>query len=488
MNFLRLAFLLSTLCCADFHLFSQHNDSIPAHDPPNILLIMCDDLGWGDVGFNGNRTILTPHLDRLAQQGMIFSRFYSAGSVCSPTRASCITGRNPFRMGITHANTGHMKPEEITLPELLREQGYTNGHFGKWHLGTLTAKLEDANRGHPRDHTHYSLPSHHGYDQWLCTESKVPTWDPLYKPTTFDEETGESLRYGWAAVEEADDAREIESYGTYYWEGPEQMALQNVEGGNARIIMDRVIPFVQSAHHAHQPFFATIWFHTPHLPLVTGKQYRQLYNDLSHQEQLHHGAISAMDDQVGRLFAELERLGIDANTMIWFCSDNGPENATPGSSGPFRARKRSLYEGGVRVPAFVHWPARIAGGQKREAAMVTSDYLPTILSYVGGTYPDPDRPLDGIDLHPILEGKRDSRQHSIGFQYPKGRVSWVMDQYKLVRDSEEKSFELYDLLADPGESQNLIDAHPSIADKMREDLEEWIASCLRSETGEDYQD
>ena len=454
--------------------------------PPNILLIMCDDLGWGDVGFNGNAVIQTPNLDRLAAKGVIFNRFYSASPVCSPTRASCITGRNPYRMGIHTANMGHMKPQEITLPELLREAGYVNGHFGKWHLGTLTTMINDANRGKPRGHSHYSLPSAHGYDSWFCTESKVPTWDPLIKPTTFDTVRGESLRYGWAAIEEADDPRQAESYRTFYWDGPEQMALHNVEGSNARIIMDRVVPFVRTAHHSHQPFFATVWFHTPHLPLVVGEKFRDLYPERSHREQLHHGAITAMDEQVGRLWTELEALGIEDNTMLWFCSDNGPERQTPGVAGPFRARKRSLYEGGVRVPGFVVWENGIEGGRKLDFPAVTSDYLPSILSFLDLSYPDPERPMDGVSLVDAISGKQTERGSPIGFQYPGGRISWVEDRYKLVRDKEEKDFELYDLLEDPGEEENIIGEHSELFIRMRVALEGWRASCERSELGEDY--
>ena len=130
---------------------------------PHIILLMCDDLGWGDVGFNGSQTAQTPNLDRLAKRGSRFTRFYSASPVCSPTRGSCLTGRNPYRYGIPNANAGHMLPEEITLAELLQNAGYTTGHFGKWHLGTLTTQVKDANRGRPGDSTHYSLPTHHGF-------------------------------------------------------------------------------------------------------------------------------------------------------------------------------------------------------------------------------------------------------------------------------------------------------------------------------------
>ena len=151
---------------------------------PNIILVMADDMGWGDVGFNGNQIIKTPCLDRLAAEGVRMDRFYSAGPLSSPTRASVLTGRNPFRTGVFSANEGILRPEEITLPELLKQAGYTTGHFGKWHLGTLTCKEIDANRGRPENEHLYNPPAWHGYDVAFVTESKVPTFDPMLKPQT----------------------------------------------------------------------------------------------------------------------------------------------------------------------------------------------------------------------------------------------------------------------------------------------------------------
>ena len=453
--------------------------------PPNIILIMCDDLGYGDVGFNGSDTALTPHLDRLAGQGVRLARFYSAGAVCSPTRASCLTGRNPYRMGIYTANAGHLKTEEITLPELLAGQGYATGHFGKWHLGTLTTMIKDANRGMPRNYEHYALPTSHGYEEYFCTESKVPTWDPLFKPTVFDEERGESLRYGWSAVEDATDPRTLTSYGTYYWKGRETPELDNLEGDNSRIIMDRVLPFVEKASRAKRPFFATVWFHTPHLPVVTGQRHRGRFAGLSHREQLYYGAIAAMDDQVGRLWEYLAGMGLSENTMIWFCSDNGPERQTPGSAGPYRGRKRSLYEGGLRVPAFVLWPGGIAGGGILSDPMVTSDYLPTILDLLNLDFPDADRPLDGVSLLPVLTRRQTASRQPIGFRN-RTRISWVTEQFKLISNDEGQTFELYDLLADPGESNDLIQKMPDTAAQMKKALFAWIDSCRKSDEGRDY--
>ncbi len=192
--------------------------SLEAADKPNIILIMVDDLGWGDVGFNkwpqpdgkggvqvtGNKIILTPHLDAMAKAGLKFNRFYAAPPVCSPTRGSCVTGRHPYRYGIPFANSGHMKPEELTLAELLKNQGYTTGHFGKWHVGTLTKTVKDANRGGPRGVKHFSPPQANGFDVCFSTESKVPTWDPLLRPK------GNNSNKWWDAVSAAG---EVKPYG-----------------------------------------------------------------------------------------------------------------------------------------------------------------------------------------------------------------------------------------------------------------------------------
>jgi len=474
MKFNLIIFILTTIVFSG----CQKN---PPLKKTNIILIMCDDLGWADVGFNGNKIIETPNLDFLAGKGITFNRFYSASSVCSPTRASCLTGRNPYRIGIPTANAGHLKTEEITLPELLKENGYSTGHFGKWHLGTLTTKVKDANRGKPGDSTHYSIPGMHGYDTWFVTESKVPTFDPMIQPLVFDIEKGESLRYGWKAVS---NLTEAENYGTYYWKGEEISETENLEGDNSRVVMDRVIPFIEKSVENNEPFFSVVWFQTPHLPVVANDEMMAEYNRYSHQEQIYYATISAMDLQVGRLWKELEELGEAENTMIWFCSDNGPEVETPGSSAPFRERKRSLYEGGVRVPAFCVWPSGIKPGLKTDFPAVTSDYLPTILNVLNLNYPD-NRPIDGISLTEVLNGKITEREKPIGFQYP-GKMSWVSQEYKLISADKGKTFELYNLISDPAEQNNIAFENTELANKMKTDLLIWIESCKESENGADY--
>ncbi|WP_345003988.1 sulfatase-like hydrolase/transferase [Snuella lapsa] len=447
---------------------------------PNFIMIMTDDLGWYDVGFNGNDEILTPNLDLLAEEGVILDRFYAASAVCSPTRASCITGRNPLRMHIPYANDGHMLEDEITIPEILKGAGYATGHFGKWHLGTLTKDTLDANRGgRPEFDKEYSIPSMHGYDQYFCTESKVPTYDPMVYPSAFME--GESKRYGWKAIENGETSL---AYGTAYWNGDDKMVSHNLKGDDSRVIMDRVIPFIENALDSSKQFYTSIWLHTPHLPVVSDSVHRNHYKKFALDKQLYYGTITAMDEQIGRLWKKLGDLGIQEETIIFFCSDNGPEIDTPGSANIFRGRKRSLYEGGVRVPAFVTWKTKLQGKKRSAFPMVTSDYLPTILDVLDIKYPD-SRPIDGISILDALKNNEKKRESPIGFICTP-QVSWVTQQYKLVGNSKKGNFELYDLESDPSEKQNCIDTHPEVANKLKKELLVWQSSVENSQKGLDY--
>ncbi|QDV21544.1 Arylsulfatase [Gimesia panareensis] len=450
-----------------------------AAEQPNVILIMCDDLGWGDTGFNGNTVIKTPHLDALAREGMILKRFYAGAPVCSPTRGSCITGRNPFRYGIVHANTGHMKPQEQTLAESLQAAGYRTGHFGKWHLGTLTKTVRDSNRGGPKGAAEYSPPWQNGFEVCFSTEAKVPTWDPMRKPK------GKASSRGWAALEA--NAASV-PYGTHYWNQAGEMVTDNLDGDDSRVIMDRAIPFLEQSAEEQKPFFCVIWFHTPHLPVVAGPKYRAMYADADLYHANYYGCITAMDEQVGRLRARLKALQADTNTMLWFCSDNGPEGNTkaPGSAGPFRGRKRDLTEGGIRVPALLVWPGKIKAGTTTDFPMVTSDYLPTVLSAAGLPVPA-DRPLDGINLLPVLEQGLTERTQPIGFQF-QNKAAWMTQRYKLLKTGKKRDvkYELFDLLADPDETNDVSDAHPKLKMKLMDQLEKWIHSCALSNQGNDY--
>ncbi|MEE9362113.1 MAG: sulfatase-like hydrolase/transferase [Cellulophaga sp.] len=473
---------LFTLCCFFIGNFSNAQHTKEDSNRPNIILIMADDLGWGDVGFNGNKIIKTPHLDQLASKGIVFNRFYAAAPVCSPTRASCLTGRNPFRQGIYTANVGHLKTEEITLSEILKKEGYKTGMFGKWHLGTLTTKEKDANRGIPGKTDHYSTPDMHGFDEYFVTESKIPTHNPLIYPESFDEAKGESWRYGWSAIENKQNSK---PYGTSYWTGKEQKAPSSeVKGENTKLIIDKAIPFMQKAITKQAPFFTVLWIHTPHLPVVTDKKNRNLYKDYNHQEQLYFGSITAMDTQIGRIQQFLKEQGIADNTMIWFSSDNGPEVRTPASAGIYRGKKRDLYEGGLRVPAFCVWPNKISPKKVTNVAAVTSDYLPTITAMLN-IKKLPNILLDGINLDNIIKGKQTQRNSPIGFQYP-NRMSWVTDTHKLIQNKANTAFELFNIEKDPTEQNNIIKEHPELVNKLKGELFEWIESCKKSEKGLDY--
>jgi arylsulfatase A-like enzyme len=430
---------------------------------PNIILCMTDDQGWGDTGYNGHPVLQTPNLDRMASEGLRFERWYSGAPVCSPTRGSCLTGRHPYRYGVFFANVGHMPRQEVTLAEVLQAHGYATGHFGKWHLGTLTTEIKDSNRGRPGQITHYAPPWEHGFQTCFSTEAKVPTWDPMKEPGA---ET---------------------PYGTYYWSGPGQRVTENLEGDDSRIIMDRAIPFIRRAAATNTPFFAVIWFHSPHLPVVAGPRHRQMYENEKADQRDYYGCITAMDEQVGRLRAQLKTLGIASNTMLWFCSDNGPEgnDSAPGRTKGLRGRKRSLYEGGIRVPGLLVWPRRIKTPRVIDMPCCTSDYFPTILDVVGARSEHRLEPADGVSLLPLIDGKMTQRPRPIAFQ-SRNQLALIDNQYKIYSPDEGKAFELYDLPNDPGEQRNLADERPEMAREMIEALTAWRTSCRRSLDGKDY--
>lgn len=441
----------------------------PAQQLPNVILMMADDQGWGDTGYNGHPYLKTPNLDAMAAAGLRFDRFYSGAPVCSPTRGSALTGRHPFRYGIRFANVGHMRPDEVTLAEALRSAGYTTGHFGKWHLGTLSKTVKDGRRG-GRDPKEYAPPWEHGFDVSFSTEQAVPTWDPM----------------------------KDQPFLTKYWTGPDEYAQTNLEGDDSRAIMDRALPFISDALRRKKPFFAVIWFHAPHEPVRAGDKYRAMYKEHSEGEQHFYGTITALDEQVGRLRAELRRLGVSENTMVWYCSDNGPEGKSPfagrtrGSAGGLRGRKRSLFEGGIRVPGLLEWPARIRQPRRTAVPCVTSDYLPTILEATG--LPRKARVIDGISLMPLIEGRVKERPRNIAFETTgqaeerlgSPPLALIGNRYKLLSALDESNDMLFDLVADPGERHDISAEKPEIVRAMRDELSKWRESCHASEAGRDY--
>jgi len=406
--------------------FSRQLSAATADNRPNIILCMTDDQGWGDTGYNGHPVLKTPNLDRMASEGLRFERWYSGAPVCSPTRGSSLTGRHPY-------------------------------------LGTLTTEIKDSNRGRPGQTEHYAPPWEHGFDRCFSTEAKVPTWDPMKTPGS---ET---------------------PYGTHYWSEPGRRVTENLDGDDSRVIMDRAIPFIRSAAKQDTPFFTMIWFHTPHLPVVAGPKYRAMYKDQDSKHRDYYGCITAMDEQVGRLRGELKTLGITRDTMLWFCSDNGPEgnHSAPGRTKGLRGRKRSLYEGGIRVPGLLVWPGKVKTPRTIQMPCSTCDYFPTVIDALDLHLERRPKPVDGISLLPLIEGKTTKRPRPIGFQSRK-QLALTDNRYKIYSKDEGKMFELYDLLNDPSEERDLAAEKPEVARKMIDTLNAWRASCKQSLDGKDY--
>ena len=219
------------------------------------------------------------------------------------------------------------------------------------------------------------------------------------------------------------------------------------------------------------------------MPVVADANHREMFNEHNLEKQLFYGTIKAMDEQIDRLWNSLVDQGIEEETIIFFCSDNGPERQTPGTAGKFRGKKRDLYEGGVRVPAFMVWKNTIDGNQRTKYPSVTSDYLPTILDIMNIEYSE-NRPVDGISIWESIQKKENDRNSEIGFAYGNKR-SWVTDKFKLITNNGD-DYELYNLLEDPSESNNIIVENTEIANRLKEDLDQWISSVERSEQGLDY--
>ncbi|MCU0246495.1 MAG: sulfatase-like hydrolase/transferase [Bryobacter sp.] len=409
---------------------------------------MADDQGWGDTSYNGHPVLKTPNLDAMARSGIRFDRFYAGAPVCSPTRGSCLTGRHPFRYGIFFANadTGTDAPSkyilpsrEITVAELVKPLGYATGHFGKWHLGDFQGPQRSA-------------PTDNGFDEFFSTTRKVPTVDP-----------------------------------DGYWTAEGRIAGV-MKGDDSELLMSRALDFIRGAARRKQPFLAVVWFHAPHVPFLALPRHRSAYSAHAESRQHYWGSIAAIDEQMGRLRSTLDEIGIRRDTMLWYASDNGPEgdreeDASPGSSGPWRGRKRSLFEGGVRVPGLLEWPNRLPQARAISTAASTSDYFPTIRAALG--IEGGKAEMDGVNLFPFLRGPDKLRESPLGFETignTRGspRLAYIEDRWKLLSNLDGSPDLLFDLARDPGETANAAEREPAQASRMRSSLEQWRQSCTAS--------
>jgi arylsulfatase A-like enzyme len=368
------------------------------------------------------------------------------------------------------ADEGHLPQEEITIAEALKAKGYATGHFGKWHLGGFNTKMA-------KGPLHVMPPWKAGFEECFSTFNVLVTHDPYAK-------------LGKHGIEGS------------YWHNGRNIPLEEgqkdptLRGDDAAIVMNKSIAFIRRQAAAGKPFLAVIWFHNVHTPLGKNPKLMKQYADFEFQEQVYYSNITAVDTQVGVLRKELRKLGVAENTMVWFTSDNGPNlkgkknvmygkaqggrfNYTPiGSSGAYRGWKRDCYEGGLRMPGILEWPAKVKKPFATDIPVVTSDYFPTALDAAGIPLPA-DREYDGISLMPLIEGRMDARKGAIGF-HCRGMQAWTETRYKIVRTLAKKKpssqWELYDLLADPFEEKDLAKQRPEIVARMAKDFLAWAKS------------
>ncbi len=451
-----------------------------AEPRPNIILAMADDQGYGDMAYMGHPLLKTPVFDEMARSGLRFDHFYAAAPVCSPTRASVMTGRTPNRMGCF--KWGYtLRPQEVTIAEALHTAGYATGHFGKWHLGSLRADSPTS-------------PNNNGFDEFLSS------------PNFF----------------------EIDP-----WMSHNGKAIKT-RGEGSEVIVDAALAFIKRAAAKDEPFLAVVWFGSPHSPHIGTEADLALYPDQPKNKRHFLAEITAMDRAMGKLRQGLRKLGVAENTLLWYCSDNG---AIPqGSTGGLRGKKADIYEGGLRVPAVIEWPARIKQPRTTNVPCSTVDIYPTVLELAGAKV-DKQPPLDGISLVPLIDGKMTAREKPLGFwdyriaglpvrssdlleqlakeqaagkvrpaeeanPIPKAQLAadysetsfphhaaWLDGDWKLHRIEPAKGpvkWELYNLATDPTESHDLLAEQGDRAKKMQQELEAWLRSVVRSLNGLDY--
>jgi len=435
--------------------------TLPAPAPrPNFVIVLCDDLGYGDLGCYGSRRIQTPNLDRFASQGVRFTDCYSAAPVCSPARAAMLTGLIPDRVGVYNwipaDSVMHLGRDRLTFAQILQRLGYATCHTGKWHCN---GKFNSPEQPQPSDH---------GFDHWFSTQNNAA---PSHAdPVNF-------VRNGEAV-------------------GP-------LKGNSSTLIVSEAIQWLQRLP-AGRPFCLFVCFHAPHEPIAADEEFLRLYPSVREQgEALYYANVTQMDDEFGRLVRYLDESGLGDRTLVFFTSDNGPETLNRykaawrsyGSPGPFRAMKLHLYEGGIRVPGLLRWPGRARAGGTISEPVSGVDVLPTLCAAAGA--PSPAR-LDGVSILPALEGRPLRRRTPLYWPYynalsrPKTalregpwKILGIPDRASprpggspfdpaadmpFLKQARLVEFELYNLAEDPAESKDLAPQNPSVLRSLRERL------------------
>ena len=410
-----------------------------AEDRPNIVLVMADDQGWGQTGYYNHPILKTPHLDDMAANGLRLDRFYAGGPVCSPTRASVLTGRTHDRTGVW-SHGAPLRSQEKTLAQVLQGQGYATGHCGKWHLNGIRGP------GVPVLAEDRAGPGAFGFDTWL-TVTNFFDLDPILS------------RQG-----------EFEEY----------------EGDSSEIIVREALQFMKK--HRRDPFLCVIWYGTPHSPWMATSEDRKPFQHLSEQEQHHYGELVALDRSIGALRKGLEDLQIAHDTLVWYCSDNGGlPPFGPATVGGLRGWKGSIWEGGIRVPGIIEWPKVIEKGRKTRYPAGVVDIFPTVLDILGLDDSAMIHPYDGISLLSLFKGKAtETRPQPLGFYFQNG-AALVDNDYKLVIENRDEGiYQLFDLVRDPAETKDLFYLKPEVAARMAQEWVSWRQSVADSIAGQDY--
>jgi len=419
---------------------------------PNILFILIDDMGWMDLGCQGNENLHTPNIDALARDGIRFTDAYAPAPVCSPTRAAIMTGQSPARLQITNhlphqdrftpkdskilpaKMLNHLPLEHVTLAERLKEDaGYATAFIGKWHL--YTGREEKYN------------PLNQGFDINIggCSYGGPPTFfDPYRIDFLPDRKKGEYL--------------------------PDRLA-------------DETIAFMGEQKLKKKPFFVTLWNYTVHWPMEAPAKLVEKYKDLpvkGYRDHRYAAMIEAMDSAIGKVLRSLDELQISDDTLVIFSSDNGPFGGV-GDARPLRADKGHLYEGGIRVPLIVRWPGKVKPGMIDQTPIILTDFFPTILD-AAGISPDPNSPVDGENILPHLKGEKKLKDRAIHWHYPNfafhrdNRLGSAIREgdYKLLHFYDTDSVELYNVRKDISEKNDLSGELPKLASRLKGKLKSWL--------------
>ena len=424
---------------------------IPAQNRPNVILILTDDQGSIDMGAYGVKDLQTPHMDRIAKEGVRFTQFYAAAPVCSPSRAAILTGKVPQRAGVP-GNVGlkgahrGLDGEQVTLAEMFKDAGYQTAHIGKWHLG---------------------------YD-----DPQTPN--------------GQGFDYSFGHMVGC-----IDNYSHfYYWSGPN---LHNLFRNGEEIFRDgEYFPdlLVQEAsqfmeENKTNPFFIYFALNTPHYPYQGDVKWLRYYNEqgVPYPRNLYNAFVSSQDERIGALLDKVEELGLKENTIIVFQSDHGHSTEERahfggGNPGPFRGAKFSLFEGGLRVPAMISWPGNLPQNEVRPSMAVATDWLPTLAELCNA--PLPESPLDGKSLVPMIQGKVETSPHSQfcwqnGHRWAVKKGSWKLlfdprdtsTSHRPPPNKEVDKIFLVNLSNDPGEQYNLRGRYPEKVAELTQIYEEW---------------